>query len=258
VRRFEDRVALVTGAGGGIGASVAQALAAEGAAVALFDVDRAALERTHAALEGGGARAIVLTGDVRSDEDVRRTISDTVAAFGGLHLLANMAGVIRYGNAPEFSEDDWDLVLDTNAKGVYLCSRYAVPHLRAGGGAIVNAASVLAFVGEPDTFAYCASKAAVVALTTAMALDHAHERIRINCIAPGSVRTAMLDFGISRTSPDDPDAARLAAGEQHPIGRLIEPEEVANLVLFLLSDEASAITGSCHRVDGGLISKLGN
>jgi NAD(P)-dependent dehydrogenase (short-subunit alcohol dehydrogenase family) len=183
-------------------------------------------------------------------------VNGAVEAFGRLDGLANLAGVLRPAAVPDCDEDTWDMVLDTNLKGTFLQSKHAIPELRRRGGAIVNTASVLAFASVPLNPAYCASKGGVVALTSAMALDHAREGIRVNCIAPGAVRTPMLHASYGELDQAELEAALEHTADQHPAGRLIEPHEVAQLVAFLLSDDASAITGGCHRVDNGLLTKL--
>lgn len=253
------RVALVTGAGNGIGAAVARRLAQDGAAVGLFDIDAEAVSRQVTAIEQAGGTALPLSGDVRVERDVEAAVAHVVARFGGLDQLACIAGIIRSAAVTDMPEREWDLVLETNAKSAFLFGKHAVPHMReGGGGAIVNAASVMAFAGVPGAAAYCASKAAVVALTTVMALDYARENIRVNCIAPGSVRTPLLRSAAVAAVEDEAnvDAEMEAWGKLHPIGRLIEPAEVAELVAFLLSDNAKAITGGCFRIDGGLLARL--
>jgi NAD(P)-dependent dehydrogenase (short-subunit alcohol dehydrogenase family) len=257
--RFADKVALVTGASGGVGRCAATALAGEGAAVAAVGRDPGALAETVAEAGRAGGRAIAIEADLRVDADVRRCVAEVVAAFGGLDLLAHAAGVLRLGPVPDLDEDDWDLLFDTNAKSCFLLARHAVPIMRGrGGGAIVNVSSVFAHAAGPGSAAYAASKAAVVALTKVMALDHVGEGIRINGVAPGSMRTPMLEAVAAERAPQDPEAMLAAAGRLHPIGRLIEPREVADLVLYLLSDAASAIVGVTYTIDGGRLAKLGS
>jgi NAD(P)-dependent dehydrogenase (short-subunit alcohol dehydrogenase family) len=250
--RFAGKVALVTGAGAGIGAATATALAAEAAAVAVVDRDPAAAEAV--ASEIGG---LPLRADVRSSRDARAAIGECAARLGGLDVLVNNAGVVRYGELPDLSEEDWDLQLDTNLKGPYLMARFAIPIMRErGGGAIVNLSSGQAVASQPLVAAYSASKAGVVAMTKTMAIDHGKDNIRVNCVLPGSVRTPMLRQGAELFGPSDPEAAMEAWGSEHPIGRVIEPEEVASVILFLASDEAAAVTGAAYLADGGLTARL--
>jgi NAD(P)-dependent dehydrogenase (short-subunit alcohol dehydrogenase family) len=169
----------------------------------------------------------------------------------------NNAGVVRYGEVPDFPEEDWDFVVDVNLKGPYLMARHVIPLMRErGGGAIVNTASVQAFATQRTVTAYSASKGGVVAMTKTMALDHAKDNIRVNAIAPGSVLTPMLVDAAHKFFPDDPDGAIQEWGSVHPIGRVIDPEEVAEAILFLAGPGASAITGETLLVDGGLVAGL--
>jgi meso-butanediol dehydrogenase / (S,S)-butanediol dehydrogenase / diacetyl reductase len=252
---YEGRAVLVTGAAVGIGAAIARAFAGEGALVGLLDIDEAALSTTVGAIVDTGGRAIACVGNASEAESADRAVRAVVEAFGRLDILINNAGVVRYGELPRFSEVDWDYVLDTNLKAMYQTARFAIPQMRAvGKGAIVNLASVQSFWSHQGAVAYSASKGGVVAFTRSLALDHAREGIRVNAVAPGSVRTPMLLDSARRSNPEDPDAALAVFAQTHPIGRLIEPEEVANVVLFLASDAASAITGITVPVDGGILA----
>ncbi|HET7055367.1 MAG TPA: SDR family oxidoreductase, partial [Thermomicrobiales bacterium] len=162
-----------------------------------------------------------------------------------------------FGRVDEMPEAEWDRQIAVNLTSVFLVCKYAIPEMRArGGGAIVNNASVQAFASQRTVAAYAATKGAIVSLTTVMALDHASDGIRVNCIAPGSIRTPLLEHSAQTFAPDDPDAAIEQWGHDHPIGRVGTPEDVANLVLFLASDQASFCTGACYRIDGGLLSAL--
>jgi NAD(P)-dependent dehydrogenase (short-subunit alcohol dehydrogenase family) len=252
---FDGKVALVTGAAMGLGAAFARAFAAEGAAVGLLDVDEHALESTAASIAGSGGRAVSIVGDVSEAAVAEGAVRTVVSEFGCLDVLVNNAGVVRYGELPRFPEEDWDYVLGINLKGMYQTSRFAIPEFRKqGGGAIVNVASVQAYWSHQGAVAYSASKGGVVAFTRALALDHAREGIRVNAVAPGTVLTPMVRDAAQRSNPQNPDAALAEFAQTHPIGRIIQPEEVANVVLFLASDKASVVTGITLPVDGGLLA----
>jgi NAD(P)-dependent dehydrogenase (short-subunit alcohol dehydrogenase family) len=254
-QRFVGKVGIVTGAGMGIGAAIARALAAEGAAVAAFDRDKDAVEGVAAEIEAAGGRAIAIGGSVTDAADAQRAVAQAVAAFGGLDVLVNNAGVVIYGEVPDYAERDWDTVVDTNLKGQFLMAKYAVPQLRArGGGAIVNMASVQALASQREVASYAASKGGVVSLTKSLALDHAQDRIRVNCVLPGSVRTPMLRRAAA-LAPGDPEETIETWGRIHPRGTVIEPEEIAAVVLFLLSSDASAMTGAAVVADAGLTAQ---
>lgn len=247
---MNHKVALVTGAAKGMGEAIATAFHGAGAAVVAMDVDR---ESADALAQRLGDRAVAYAGDVQRTEDARGAVARAVQAFGGLDVLVNNAGVVRLGQLPELSEEDWDLVLGVNLKGMYQTSRFAIPRMRErGGGAIVNISSVQAYWSQAGSAAYSASKGGAAAFTRALALDHAGENIRVTGIAPGSVRTPMLTDAARAAAPDDPDSAIRDWGTKHPIGRVIEPTEIAQVALFLAGDGASAMTGTTVLVDGGL------
>jgi NAD(P)-dependent dehydrogenase (short-subunit alcohol dehydrogenase family) len=251
-QRFVGKVAVVTGAGMGIGAAVAVALAGEGAAVTVFDRDEKAAEAVVEEIAAGGGKAAQVVGSVANRADAERAVRETAAAFGGLDMLVNNAGVVVYGEVPDFEEEDWDLVVGTNLKGQFLMSKFAIPEIRhRGGGAIVNLASVQALISQREVAAYAASKGGVVSFTKTLALDHAKDSIRVNCVLPGSVRTPMLRHA-AELAPGDPEDTIAQWGRIHPRGTVIEPEEIAAVVLFLLSDDASAVTGAAYVADAGL------
>lgn len=255
---FEGKLAIVTGAARGIGAAVASELTRHGAYVGLVDLDEEGLKRTRAAIEAEGGRAVIAVADVRSEQSVAAAFSQITGELGGLDVLACFAGVVGYAPMAECDEDEWDRILDINAKGPFLCSKHAISHIAArGGGSILLTSSIMAFATESTAGAYSASKGAVASLTSAMALDYAAAGIRVNCLVPGVIRTELLNDAAQQFNTDDPMALIESWGQRHPIGRIIEPAEVANVALFLLGDGASAVTGSSYRVDGGLLSRLG-
>lgn len=256
-KRFENKAVIVTGGAKGIGKACATAFAREGGSVAIADVAEEAGSETVAEIEALGGKAIFVRCDVTNTRDAKGLVEETVRAFGGVDVLHNSAGVVRYGNVVELSEEDWDLQLNTNLRGTFLTCKFAIPEMiKRGGGAIVNTASVQAFSSQQRVAAYAASKGAIVSLTTAMALDHASDNIRCNCIAPGTIDTPMLEWGAKIFNPKNPEQAILEWGKMHPIGRVGRPDEVAKLVLFLASDDSSFCTGSCYRIDGGLLSRI--
>jgi NAD(P)-dependent dehydrogenase (short-subunit alcohol dehydrogenase family) len=253
--RFTGKTGIVTGAGMGIGAAVARALADEGAAVAVFDRNAAAAEQVSAQINEAGGRAIAVVGSVSDAADAQRAVAAAVQAFGGLDVLVNNAGVVIYGGVPDYREQDWDTVVDTNLKGQFLMTKYAVPRIsERGGGAIVNLASVQAIASQREVASYSASKGGVVSLTKSLALDLAGDRIRVNCVLPGSVRTPMLRHA-AELAPGDPEQTIETWGRIHPRGTVIEPEEIAAVVLFLLSADASAMTGAAVVADAGLTAQ---
>jgi NAD(P)-dependent dehydrogenase (short-subunit alcohol dehydrogenase family) len=242
---FEGKVVIVTGAAMGIGASIAERFAGAGARLVLVDVEEAALASTAGAL-GGHAVA----GDVRSAETAARAVAEAVRIGGTVDVLVNNAAVLRTARLHELSEDDWDLVLDVNLKGPFLMTRAAVPvMLSAGGGAIVNIASISALVTLPEHAAYCAAKGGLVQLTRQAALEYATDGIRVNAVAPGTVDTPLVQRFLATAADAASVMADLEAG--HPMGRIGTGREIADAVLFLASDEASFVTGACLVADGG-------
>ena len=243
--RLSGKSAVVTGAARGLGAAVADLFAREGACVTVGDVDAAGAEETARRIVLAGGRAVASAGDISSSEDAERLINSAVECFGGVDVLVNNAGVASAGAVTEVDEQEWDRVMSVNIKGVYLCSRAAVGHMeRGGGGSIVCISSASGVIGQTGQVAYNVSKHGVIGLVRCMALDHAAAGIRVNAVCPGVMNTPMLDA----LSPEQLDWLRAV----HPLGRLAEPSEVANLVLHLASEESSFTTGSVVLIDGGL------
>ncbi|OLD50825.1 MAG: hypothetical protein AUI42_01600 [Actinobacteria bacterium 13_1_40CM_2_65_8] len=245
------KVAIVTGGGAGIGRAAAIALAGAGAATVVADIDQQAAEAVASEIVGQGGSALGLVVDVSRSVDVGTMAAAAVDSYGGIDLLYNNAAIQTYGSVTELEEPAWDRLFAVNVKGIYLCSRICIPLMRSrGGGAIVNAASIQGLATQKRVAAYAASKGAVISLTRSMALDYASDGIRVNCICPGSVDTPMLRKNAA--AQGDAEAVLAMWGSVHPIGRIAQPAEIARLVVFLMSDDASFITGASYVIDGGL------
>lgn len=247
--RLDNKVALITGAAAGIGAGIAELFSEAGAAVALFDINAEGARRMEQKLRQSG-RALAVVGDVSCEEDVKAALDQTVREFGTLDILVNNAGIEVAGPMVELTSSDWDRQLNVNLKSVFLFSKYAIPHLRGQGGAIVNISSVHAFVSYEGNAAYDASKAGMIGLTRALALEHGRDGIRVNAICPGYIDTPMMDEWL-RVQPDAAQAMRQVLSV-HPLGRIGTPRDVADAALFLASDAASFISGTFLVVDGAM------
>ena len=247
--QVEGKVALVTGAGSGIGRATAMTFASEGAAVVVADVNPEGGEETAGMVNGSGGEALFVETDVSKARDAEAMVAKAVEAYGRLDCAVNNAGIgtpVR-ARVHELPEDAWERVIDVNLKGVWLCMKYEISRmLSQGGGSIVNMASIAGLVGVSNSAAYTASKHGVVGLTKVAALEYAEQGIRVNAVCPGYIRTPALE----RSSVRDPD---LVAGavDRHPIGRLGEPDEIAGAVVWLCSDAASFVIGQVMSVDGG-------
>lgn len=247
--RFDNKVVLVTGGGGGIGRASALAFARAGARVAVTDRDVPAGEETAAQVRALGAEALFVAADVVQAAQVQAMVAHVVAHFGRLDCAFNNAGIEEeHMRLADCEEATFDRILGVNVKGVWLCMKYQLAHMaQHGGGAIVNTASVAGLVGAPNMAAYSASKHAVLGLTKSAAIEYGRKGIRVNAVCPGVIQTAMFDRAVQA----DPRVA-LVAERLHALGRIGQPDEVAAAVLWLCSDAASFVTGLAHTVDGGL------
>jgi NAD(P)-dependent dehydrogenase (short-subunit alcohol dehydrogenase family) len=249
--RLAGKVALITGAGGGIGRATALLFAREGACVAAADYDAAAAQSTCAEIGALGGRGLGLGVDVADPDQVEAMVQATLATFGGIDILFNNAGILLFGSVSGTTFADWRRVMAVNLDGVFLCSKAVIPHLRnRGGGAIINmSSSTGAHDGNGNAAAYVTSKGGVTLLTRCLAIDHAADHIRVNAIAPGPTDTPMLRRAMSPTEID-------AFAATFPAGRLGQPHEIAAAALFLASDEASFVTGAVFAVDGGQTAQV--
>lgn len=249
--RLANKVALITGAGAGIGRATAELFAKEGASVVVADLNAETGHETVRSITEAGGKAIFVQANVSKTEDVQRMFQECLNAYGRLNILFNNAGIVKQGRVEDSSEDDWDAQIATTLTSVFLGCKYGIPLLRAqGGGVIINMASVASMMGIVNRAVYSAAKGGVAALTRAMAMDHAKEQIRVVALSPATIETPSLKERIE-TSPD-PVAARKAFEERQPIGRLGQPDDVAYAALYVASDEASFITGANIAVDGGM------
>ena len=252
--RLKGKVCIVTGGGSGIGRATCLLFAKEGASVVVADKRQEAAEAVAAEGSAAGAKMLPTMMDVSRDDDAQRVVHQTVEAFGRLDVLVNNAGYGFAGTVVDTDEEAWDDLMAVNVRGVYLCSKHAIPAMaKNGGGAIVNTASVVASVGIRNRAAYCASKGAVAALTRAIAIDHVAEGIRCNAVAPGTIDTPYFDE-ILRKSPVAADS-RKALEARQLLGRLGTPEEIAAGILFLASDESRFATGTILTIDGGMTAQ---
>lgn len=243
--RFDGKVALVTGAGSGLGRAIALRLAQEGASIVASDINQASAGETVSLIESGGGRSASVEQNVADPAHAECAVQTAVEKFGGLHLAVNNAG-IPGANLPiaDLELTDWDRLIAINLSGVAYGLHFQIPAIiAAGGGAIVNMSSIAGSVAVPENPAYTASKHGVVGLTKAAGADYAAAGVRVNAVGPGFISTPLLD--------DLPDEVTADVASKHPLGRLGRTEEVASMVAFLLSDEASFITASYHLVDGG-------
>ena len=253
-----DRVAIITGSGSGVGRAIALAFAKEGANVVVADVKEELARRTATEIEAIGRRALAIKVDVRFAREIDRVIQKTLEKFGKIDILVNNAGVNMMASAINLTEEEWDYVMDVNAKGVFLCSKAVAKQLikQGNGGKIINISSNSGKTGEPYQAHYCASKFAIIGLTQSMALELAPHKINVNAICPDFVeetdmqtQLTNLEAKLRRISPEEVKKRKLSS---IPVGRMAKPEEVAKAVVFLASDDASYMTGQAINFSGGV------
>lgn len=252
--RLAGKVALVTGAGGGIGQGIAVRFATEGASVGVLDVQAGGVQHTVEQINAQGGKALPLVYDLRDPVQVEIAASQLRAAFGPINVVVNNAAVMPSGRLHETTLEEWDRVFEVNVRGTYLVCREVIPDMIAsGGGSIIHMASVTGLLGLPGIAAYSATKGALIALTRAMSTDYAPYGIRVNAVSPGTIDSPMLHDFLAQQR--DPAARRAEFNAMHPIGRVGTINEVASVFVFLASDESGFVTGANYTVDGGLSVK---
>jgi len=248
------KVAVVTGAGSGIGAAIARLFARQGARVVVLDLDEAAARRTAGEIREAGGQAVAIVCDVADGGQVPRVFDRIVAGHDRIDILVNNAGIAHVGTIERTTEADVDRLFAVNVKGVYLCARAAVPTMIAqGGGVILNMASIASLIGIPERFAYSMTKGAVHTMTMSIAVDYVKQHIRCNCICPARIHTPFVDAYVARHYAGREAETMAELASYQPIGRMGTPEEVAHLALYLCSDEASFVTGQAYPIDGGVL-----
>jgi meso-butanediol dehydrogenase/(S,S)-butanediol dehydrogenase/diacetyl reductase len=253
--RVDGKAAIVTGAASGLGRAAAERLAEEGACVCVSDVDAAAGKAVVDGIKQAGGKAIFVKADVSKERDAERLVNATVKTFGRIDVLVNNAGIRASGSVHQTSLADWEKIMAVDLRGVYLCARFAVPHmLEQRAGSIINISSVSGVLGDYGMAAYNAAKGGVTNLTRNMALDYARDGIRVNAVCPGSIMTPMLEGAYSEIGHREASRKFNAA---YPPGRVGEPREVAHLILFLASDESRFVSGANILIDGGITAHTG-
>ena len=246
--QLKGKTAIITGAAGGIGRATVRRFVGEGAQVVAADIQGEGAEETARIVGADYPDAVIAhTVDVSRSDQVERLISETVSHFGRLDIIFSNAAIMRDGSVVDLPEADWDALFNANVKGAFLCGKYGIPAIRqSGGGSFIITASANSFYAESDIAGYCATKGAVLQLARAMAIDHGPEGVRVNCICPGWIETAM-----SQPFLEENPEGREFAGKIAPMGRIGQPEDVAEVALFLASEASRFVTGAAYNVDGG-------
>jgi NAD(P)-dependent dehydrogenase (short-subunit alcohol dehydrogenase family) len=253
--RFDGKVVVITGGALGIGQAASELLAERGASVSILDWDEEAGIETCDKIVGSGGKAIFTKVDVSDIDAVRSAVKKTADAFGRIDSLTVSAGIQRYGNAVTTTDDQWDEVLTVNLRGAWNAARSVIPYLRSAGGTIVNVSSVQALASQQNVLAYTVSKHGLLGLTRSIAMDFARENIRANAVCPGTVDTPMLKWAASLDP--NPRSVYEACNQMHPLGRIAQPREIAEVVAFLAHESSSFVTGAVWTVDGGLLTQIG-
>lgn len=247
--RLQDKVALITGGGSGIGEAMAVRFAAEGASVAIAELNLAGAERVVSAIEQAGGRAHAIAADISSENDVRAMLEESEAQFGALDILVNNAAIYVDNDVEGTTEDEWDRIMNINVKSLFWTCKYALPSLKETKGVVLNVASMVGVHAQPHSIAYCTSKGAVITFTRALALDCAQYGVRANALCPSSVATPLFESFLNMQP--DVDAVRAGVSARAPLGYISSPQQMADAALFLVSDEATFITGTELYADGG-------
>jgi len=249
--RLNNKIAIITGAGSGIGRATAVMFGKEGASVVVADIDKKKGMGTVDLIEAKNGKAMFVQVDVSEAHNVEKMVKTTIDAYGKLDILVNNAGIHIQANVVDTREEDWDRILDVNLKGVFLCCKYSIPEMVKGGkgGVVVNVGSEAGIVGIKKQVAYNVSKSGIIALTKSIAIDYAKSNVRANCVCPGTTETALVKEALSRAS--EPEKARLKLEVIRPAKRLGQPEEIAAGILYLASDESPYATGAILVIDGG-------
>ena len=253
-KRLAEKVAIVTGGGSGIGEAISLRFAAEGAKVAVLDLNLEGAGVVVQKIEEAGGQAQAFTCNVADRGSVQDAFAKVTEAFGGLTILVNNAGIAHIGNVEQTEPEDLDKVYDVNVKGVYHCLVEGVVAMKQGGGSIVNMASIASSIGIPDRFAYSMSKGAVLMMTRSVACDYLKDSIRCNCISPARVHTPFVDRFLEKNYPGREAEMMKNLSATQPIGRMGQPDEIASLAVYLASDESSFVTGSDYEIDGGFLN----